>query len=82
MAFTLPKLDYAFDALEPYIDAKTIEIHYTKHHGGYTDKLNSALASEGIETRPILEIISNVSEYVNAFWNIVNWDEVNRRLIG
>jgi len=43
--FKLPKLPYAFDALEPYIDAQTMEIHYTKHHQGYTDKLNTALES-------------------------------------
>ncbi|MEO8581675.1 MAG: superoxide dismutase [Patescibacteria group bacterium] len=41
--FTLPKLDYGYEALEPYIDAKTMEIHYTKHHQTYVDKLNAAL---------------------------------------
>jgi len=40
---TLPELPYAYDALEPYIDAKTMEVHYTKHHGGYVNKLNAAL---------------------------------------
>jgi Fe-Mn family superoxide dismutase len=43
MAFILPDLSYAFDALEPYIDAKTMEIHHDKHHGGYVSKLNAAL---------------------------------------
>ncbi len=43
MVFTLPKLPYAYDALEPYIDARTMEIHYTKHHQAYLDKLNAAL---------------------------------------
>ncbi len=43
MAFELPKLPYAYDALEPYIDARTMEIHYTKHHQGYVNKLNAAL---------------------------------------
>jgi Fe-Mn family superoxide dismutase len=43
--YTLPKLGYAYDALEPHIDAKTMEIHYTKHHQGYVDKLNAALAN-------------------------------------
>ena len=43
MAFELPKLPYAYDALEPHIDARTMEIHHTKHHAGYTSKLNAAI---------------------------------------
>jgi Fe-Mn family superoxide dismutase len=43
MSFTLPELDYSYDALEPYIDAKTMEIHHTKHHGGYVTKTNAAI---------------------------------------
>ena len=45
MAFELPKLGYAYDALEPNIDARTMEIHHSKHHNGYTTKLNGAIAS-------------------------------------
>lgn len=45
MPFILPKLPYEFNALEPHIDAKTMEIHYTKHHQAYTDKLNAAIES-------------------------------------
>ena len=45
MSFELPKLNYGYDALEPYIDARTMEIHYTKHHGGYTT--NSMMRSKG-----------------------------------
>ena len=57
MAFELPKLPYAYDALEPYIDAKTMEIHYTKHHGTYTTNLNNAIAGTELENLPIEEII-------------------------
>ena len=44
MSFELPKLPYAYDALEPHIDARTMEIHHGKHHNGYTTKLNGAIA--------------------------------------
>ena len=44
MSFELPKLDYSYDALEPYFDAETMEVHHSKHHQGYTDKLNAALS--------------------------------------
>ena len=47
MSFELPQLPYAYDDLDPHIDAKTMEIHHGKHHGGYTSKLNAAL--EGLE---------------------------------
>jgi len=63
MAFELPKLDYAYDALEPYIDAKTMEIHHSKHHGGYTGKLNDAIMGTELEGKPIEEILKNVSRY-------------------
>ncbi len=49
MKFELPKLDYEYNALEPYIDARTMEIHHTKHHAGYTKKFNAAL--ENVDTR-------------------------------
>lgn len=57
MAFELPKLPYAYNALEPYIDAKTMEIHYTKHHGTYTTNLNNAIAGTELENLPIEQII-------------------------
>ncbi|MFP4283777.1 MAG: superoxide dismutase [Opitutales bacterium] len=49
MAYTLPSLDYAYDALEPHIDARTMEIHHTKHHNTYITKLNAALEKEGVD---------------------------------
>lgn len=61
MAFLLPDLPYAFDALEPYIDARTMEIHHDKHHAGYTNKLNAAVAGTEWEDRSIVEILSNIN---------------------
>ena len=60
MAFTLPKLPYAYQALEPYIDARTMEIHHTKHHNAYTTNLNAALAPAGVEGKSIEEILQNL----------------------
>ncbi|MBS9463369.1 superoxide dismutase [Flagellimonas sp. 389] len=60
MAFELPKLPYAYDALEPHIDARTMEIHHTKHHNGYTTKLNGAIAGTDLEGKEILDILSNL----------------------
>lgn len=58
MAFELPKLPYAFDALEPHIDAKTMEIHHDKHHAGYTNNLNNAIAGTELEGLSIEEILT------------------------
>lgn len=61
MIYTLPKLDYAFDALEPSIDAATMEIHYSKHHQAYIDNLNKALADFPEEAeKPIEQLLSNL----------------------
>jgi len=60
MAFELPKLNYSFDALEPNIDAKTMEIHYGKHHNGYTNNLNNAIAGSSHENSTIIEILKNL----------------------
>ncbi len=57
MSFELPKLPYAFDALEPHIDARTMEIHHDKHHKGYTDKLNSAIEGTDKENKSIEDIL-------------------------
>jgi len=60
MAFELPKLPYAKDALEPSIDAKTMEIHHDKHHQGYTDKLNKAIEGTNKEGKNIENILMNL----------------------
>lgn len=60
MAFELPQLPYANDALEPHIDAKTMEIHHGKHHNGYTTKLNGALEGSGMESSTIETILENL----------------------
>lgn len=57
MSFTLPELPYAFDALEPHIDAKTMEIHHGKHHAGYTNNLNNAIKGTELEKLSIEEIL-------------------------
>ena len=60
MAFQLPELGYAYDALEPNIDAKTMEIHHSKHHNGYTTKLNGAIAGTELEGKSIEDILANL----------------------
>lgn len=62
MSFELPKLGYAYDALEPTIDAQTMEIHYTKHHQAYVDNLNKAIAGTDLEGKTIEEVIKEGSE--------------------
>jgi Fe-Mn family superoxide dismutase len=61
MAFTLPELPYAYDALEPHIDARTMEIHHTKHHNAYVTKTNDALAGTDLASKSIEEVISDLS---------------------
>jgi superoxide dismutase, Fe-Mn family len=60
MAFTLPDLPYAHDALEPHIDAKTMEIHHGKHHAGYTNNLNNAIADTDLNGKSIEDIITGM----------------------
>jgi len=69
MAFELPKLNYAFNALEPHIDAKTMEIHHGKHHNAYVTNLNAALPGSGAENLSIEEICKNISKYSVAIRN-------------
>ena len=60
MAFELPKLAYAYDALEPHIDARTMEIHHSKHHQGYTNNLNNAIAGTDLEGKSIEDILASL----------------------
>ena len=85
MAFKLPELGYAYDALEPNIDARTMEIHYSKHHNGYTTKLNGAIAGTDLEGSSIENILGNLDMNNGAvrnngggfynhslFWSVMN----------
>jgi Fe-Mn family superoxide dismutase len=85
MAFTLPELGYAYDALQPAIDARTMEIHHTKHHNGYTTNLNNAIAGSDLESKSIEQILNgldmtnmavrnNGGGYYNhnLYWEIMN----------
>lgn len=87
MAFTLPDLPYAHDALEPHIDTRTMEIHHGKHHAGYTNKLNAAIEGTDFEGKSIEEILGHCANITGAirnnaggfwnhslFWNIMGPD--------
>ena len=67
--FQLPKLPYDYDALEPHIDARTMEIHHTKHHNGYTTKLNNAIDGSDLADQKIEDILANVSQHSTAVRN-------------
>jgi Fe-Mn family superoxide dismutase len=85
MAFELPSLNYSFDALEPHIDTKTMQIHHGKHHAGYTNNLNNAIKGTGLETMSIEAILAeldlnnaavrnNGGGFFNhsLFWNVMS----------
>ncbi|MFL1012376.1 superoxide dismutase [Flavisericum labens] len=85
MAFELPKLGYNYDALEPHIDARTMEIHHTKHHQGYTNNLNAAIEGTDLEGKSIEDILTNLDMSNGAvrnngggfynhslFWNVLS----------
>ena len=87
MAFELPKLGYAYDALEPNIDARTMEIHHSKHHNGYTTKLNGAIAGTDLEGKSIEDVLNTLDMSNGAvrnngggfynhslFWTVMNPD--------
>ncbi len=69
MSHTLPALGYAFDALEPHIDAQTMQIHHDKHHQAYVDNLNKALAGTDGENKSLEELMANISAYPAAVRN-------------
>jgi Fe-Mn family superoxide dismutase len=69
MAFTLPPLPYAYDALEPHIDEKTMQIHHDKHHQAYVDNLNKAIAGGEHENKSLEELISNAGKISPAVRN-------------
>jgi Fe-Mn family superoxide dismutase len=74
--FTLPQLPYSYDALEPHIDARTMEIHHTKHHQAYTDGLNKAISSLGPEWQnknDIIEILKNIDSVPESARSAVNF---------
>jgi Fe-Mn family superoxide dismutase len=62
MSFELPKLPYAYDALEPHIDARTMEIHHSKHHAAYTNNLNAAIAGTEMDGKTIENILINLDK--------------------
>jgi Fe-Mn family superoxide dismutase len=61
MSYTLPELPYAYDALEPHIDARTMEIHHTKHHQAYISKVNAAIEGSGLADKDIVSLVSDLS---------------------
>ena len=85
MSFELPQLPFAYDALEPHIDARTMEIHHGKHHNGYTTKLNAAIEGTDLEGKSIEDILTNLDMSNGAvrnngggfynhslFWTVMN----------
>lgn len=69
MSFELPKLSYAYDALDPLIDARTMEIHHGKHHAAYTTNLNNAIVGSELEEKTIEELLSGISSHSPAIRN-------------
>jgi superoxide dismutase, Fe-Mn family len=74
--YELPSMSYSYDELEPHIDAKTMEIHYTKHHQTYTNNLNAALekCSPEIQNKDILEILSNLDQVLSEVKGAINFN--------
>lgn len=66
MAYTLPAVPYAYDALEPHIDARTMEIHHTKHHNTYVTSLNKAIEGQNVGDRPVEELVAAIETLPEA----------------
>ena len=71
MAYSLPELPYPYDALEPHIDAKTMEIHHSKHHNGYVTKVNAAIAGTEFESKTVEELVSDLDSLPGGIRNAV-----------
>ena len=71
MAYTLPALPYAYNALEPYVDARTMEIHHTKHHNAYITNVNNAIAGTDLESKSVEALISNMAAVPEAIRTVV-----------
>ena len=69
MSFELPNLSYSYDSLEPHVDARTMEIHHSKHHAGYTAKLNAAISGTPLEGQPIEDLLKNLDMSNSAVRN-------------
>ena len=67
--YQLPELSYAYNALEPYIDAQTMEIHHTKHHAAYVNNLNAAIKDTEMESLPLEDLFKNISKHPAAVRN-------------
>src|SRR5690606_5966258 len=67
--FELPSLPYSYDALEPYIDKQTMEIHHTKHHNAYVSNLNNAIAGTDLEGKSLEDLMKNISKHPAAVRN-------------
>ena len=74
--YTLPEMPYAYDALEPHIDAQTMEIHHTKHHQKYTDTMNGALEklNPELQSKDIIEILSNINDVPEDVRGAINFN--------
>ena len=71
MAYTLPELPFAYDALEPHIDAQTMEIHHTKHHQGYVNKVNDAISGTALESKTVDDLVSDLASVPENIRGIV-----------